>query len=263
LLARSIRPLRTLALCLALACLPAMQPAHAQTYTPLTLDQTVALIGGGLTSKRVVTLITERGVDYRLTPTAIERLHNAGADADEIAAIGTNYRAPAPQPAPKPDASSASLADTLQFIQTHLNQQGAVSYSVQFHDRDGALGDGTNVNVYEASRVVGNASSCRIDFHWKATKDGEVIQDFDAWVPLGSVVNVIVATGQQQLRPIDTAAGHPNIDYTFSPMIYVVNIILTGNISESFVFYDQAEADRVSAAIIHAAKLCGGAKGVF
>jgi len=257
--------LRTLALCLALAS--AMQPTQAQTYTPLNLDQTVELIGGGLTSKRIVTLIAERGVDYRLTPTAIERLKLAHADVDEIAAIGTNYRAPAPQPAPatKPNASSASLADTLQFIQTEMNQQGPVRWSNGFHDRDGKLGDGTIVRVATVSAAVASPSTCRIDYHWKIVQNGEVRQDFDTGFYLSNVVNVSVPTAEQDMRRTDTANGHPDLDYTFSPNVYWVSVATTSNdIDHShFPFYDQAEADRVSAAIIHAAKLCGGAKGVF
>jgi len=244
-----IRPLRTLALCLAFAS--AMQPSHAQTYTPLTLDQTVELIGGGLTSKRVVTLVTERGVDYTLTPNALERLKTAGADADEIVAVGTNYRAPA-LPA---DVSSASLPETMQFIQTHIAQYATVAYSFHSHDPDGRHTDINNTKAFQISRVVANPSNCSIGFHQRSMQNGKVFQDLNQSVYLSAAQFATIETGEQKEQRLDAAVGHPNLEYTFSPRIYWVETEPSGLIA--FPFSDPAEADRVSAAIVHAARLCG------
>jgi hypothetical protein len=256
--------LRTLALCLAFAS--AMQPTHAQTYTPLNLDQTVELITGGLTSKRVVTLVGERGVDYTLTPIALERLKTA--DADEIVAVGTNYRAPAPKPAPQPaptpvpqpspalpaDIASASLPETMQFIQTHIAQYATVTYSFHSHNPDGRHTDINNTKAFQISRVVANPSNCSISFHQRSMQNGKVFQDLDQSVYLSAAQFATIETGEQKEQRLDAAVGHPNLEYTFGPTIYWVETEPSGLIG--FPFSDPAEADRVSAAIVHAARLC-------
>jgi len=82
---------------------------------PLSKDDILKLLHGGVTSKRITSLVQDRGVDFELTDSAEQELRRAGADRNLLLAIAKTFSAtgkPAPPtglpPVPN-DAASTVL----------------------------------------------------------------------------------------------------------------------------------------------------------
>ncbi len=106
-------------------------PAHAADQ-PLTKDDLTLLLLGGATSQKVIALIEQRGVDFKMTPDLAKRFHDLGADDSVIEALqkvgqkaesapaspsptppsAAESRQPAPASAPAPSAPPARRAAT-------------------------------------------------------------------------------------------------------------------------------------------------------
>jgi thiol-disulfide isomerase/thioredoxin len=95
---------------LALACLAASGARAADK--PLSQDDVLLLLLGGAPTERMVTLVKQRGIDFKMNPDLAKKFHDAGADDIVIEALQkAAAKAPtAPSSAPAPSAVSAPAA---------------------------------------------------------------------------------------------------------------------------------------------------------
>jgi hypothetical protein len=99
---------------LILACLTAVVTRAADK--PLDQDDVTLLLLGGATTQKMLTLIEQRGIDFRMTPDLAKKFHDAGADDMVIEALqkaGANVRPAAPSsPAPTETRAATSAPAT-------------------------------------------------------------------------------------------------------------------------------------------------------
>jgi hypothetical protein len=160
-------------------------------------------------------------------------------------------------PPPRPAGSGPSLAVTMQFIQAKLSEQGKVNFAVYSHNNANGT-DWTNLMSEENTNVAADPSTCRISYHWKATRDGAVTFDQDYWFSLRDVQKLEVRTGEQNQKKVDTDAGNPSLDTRVDPPFFALVARRPGNIENHFLFTDEDTANRVAKAMVHAVELCGG-----
>jgi hypothetical protein len=175
-----------------------------------------------------------------------------------IASMALGQQTAAPQPA----VSGPSLAVTMQFLQSTLNEQGKLSWTTHYHDS----ADGTNWTyalTFEASKVVADASACTIGFHNNITRDGVVLFDTDASFNLHDVQDLTLTTGDQRQNKNDAAAGHPTWTAKIDPPIFDLVVKGQGTAEFYFFFFNEDAANRVTKAMGHAVELCGGSRGSF
>jgi hypothetical protein len=149
-------------------------------------------------------------------------------------------------PPPKPADSGPSLEATMKFIQDKLNDLGPISYTLDNTD------DGTVINLYRStvSSVVASAANCNISYKWKDEVPGILANEYDVDIPLKEVESI----------KIDTIAAPDAYKATaIRPQTYVLLVHGAHNDQwDSLLFQDDALADRVAKALIHAIELCGG-----
>jgi|GEM_PF-993648 len=231
--------------------------AHAQAdkYKPLTVDQTVGLLQGGLTSTRIVALVYDRGVDYTLTGAIQSRLTDAGADSAVLTAIRGNYRSTHRETT---NDTGLSLADTLKFVQTQMNQYNTVDEVDHVHDSS-TNQDWTNHFILQMTETAVDPETCHLGYHWKETLNGKVDKDDDTvGFYFKDVVDIVVWTGSQDTNKADADAGHPTWTVNTSPTYYAVIVRRSDGKNNELYFYDQSIANRVAANLAHATLLCGG-----
>jgi hypothetical protein len=93
-------------------------------------------------------------------------------------------------PPPKPAPDGPSLAATMQFIQTKVQERGRLNFAVYTHDN----ADGKDyVDQYsgEASNIVADPAACRISYHGNVKKNGAVLTDTDVAFSLHDVQDLV------------------------------------------------------------------------
>ncbi len=171
----------------------------------------------------------------------------------------------AQQPAtsqPRPAANAPTLAATLQFLQTTLNQQGKMNWTTHYHDS----ADNTNWTyqfTFEAGKVVADASACTIAYHYIIVRDGKQISDSDASFNLRDVQDVTLITGDERQNKNDVTAGHPTWNARVDPPVFDLIVRTQDKAEFYFFFFDGDTANRVSKALGHSVELCGGSRGSF
>jgi hypothetical protein len=159
-------------------------------------------------------------------------------------------------PTPGPKDEGPSLADTMKFIEDKLNSIGSVNYIGYAHDN--LIGnEWANKFGAQATNVRADVAACQIDFHWRVTRDDQVVQELDAWFSLRAVDEVTVKTREQNLKELNAKAGHPEWTTRVDPPAFVVAVALR-NGESSFILYDESSANRIAKAIVRAVELCGG-----
>jgi hypothetical protein len=145
----------------------------------------------------------------------------------------------------------------MQFIQEQLGLIGPVNHIVYFHDNT-VGNDGTNKFKIEVTNVRASVEGCRIDYHFRSTRDGQVTRDMDtAGIPLKDVTEVVVTTMEQTLKESNSKAGHPELAFRVDPPVFVLEV--RQKIGPSFWYlYDESLASRIAKALVHAVELCGG-----
>ena len=94
---------------LALVCLAAGGARAAEK--PLSQDDVLLLLLGGAPTERMVTLVEQRGINFKMNPDLAQKFHDAGADDIVIEALqkagakGSAPHSPAPAPSAAPAAS--------------------------------------------------------------------------------------------------------------------------------------------------------------
>lgn len=160
-------------------------------------------------------------------------------------------------------AEGPSLADTLAFIKSAIEQQPTVNYTLPNRDTN-TNNEASNSFSDLFSNVTSHADQCILSFHVHMARDGAVILDKDAGIPFNTVSNVIVRTVVDETNLVNAEAGSPNIvEEPGNPPIWAVRAMRTGGAYNGFVFYSEDIADRVAKAMEHAAALCGGMKQPF
>ena len=165
-------------------------------------------------------------------------------------------------PQPKPAADGPTLADTMQFLQAKLNEQGKMNWTTHYHDS----ADNTNWTyqfTFEAGKVVADASACTIAYHYIIVRDGVQLSDSDASFNLHDVQDVTLTTGDQRQNKNDTAAGHTTWNAKVDPPVFDLIVRAKENAEFYFFFFNEDTANRVTKAIGHAVELCGGSRGSF
>ena len=175
-----------------------------------------------------------------------------------IAASGQQSAAPASKPA----ESGPSLTVTMQLLQARLNEQGTMNWTTNYHDS----ADNSNWNykfTFEASKVVADAATCTIAYHYTIVRDGKQISDSDASFNLHDVQDLTLITGDERQNNNDLAAGHPTWNAKVDPPVF--DLIVRGKETTEFYFFffDGDVANRVTKAMGHAVELCGGSRGTF
>lgn len=158
--------------------------------------------------------------------------------------------------------SGPSLAETMQTVQSKLNEQGKMSWTTHYHDS----ADNTNwiyQFVFEANKVVVDASTCTIAYHYTIVRDGTQISDSDASFSLHDVQDLTLITGDERQNKNDTAAGHPTWSAKVDPPVFDLIVKAKENAEFYFFFFDGDVANRVTKALGHAVELCGGSRGSF
>jgi len=160
-------------------------------------------------------------------------------------------------PPPKPAPDGPSLAATMQFIQTKVQERGRLNFAVYTHDN----ADGKDyVDQYssEASNIVADPAACRISYHGNVKKNGAVLTDTDVAFSLHDVQDLVVMPAEQDMKRSYAAAGHPTWEPRFDPPMFLVVERRAGNQANGFYFADEEMANRVAKALVHAVELCGG-----
>jgi thiol-disulfide isomerase/thioredoxin len=119
---RVVKNILTGVAAMALACMAAT--GARATEKPLSQDDVLLLLLGGAPTEKMVTLIDQRGVDFKMNPDLAKKFHDAGADDIVIEALqkaawkvtatpaaGTPPATPAATPSAAPAASSDAGLD--------------------------------------------------------------------------------------------------------------------------------------------------------
>jgi tetratricopeptide (TPR) repeat protein len=193
-------------------------------------------------------------------PAEVDEEERAKVQHELEAAKLTLARAPAKAapPPPKPAGEGPSLENTMQFIQDKLNGVGAVNFVSYVHDSIAGT-DWTQQSRRAATRVLADASGCRIDYHAKAENNGTVGWDFDEWFYLKNVEDVVILPLDQEQKELNAAVGHPSWSSQVDPAVFVLKVRRKDlSKSNSFYFFDEQMANRVAKAMVHGVELCGG-----
>jgi len=159
-------------------------------------------------------------------------------------------------PPSRPADNGPSLADTMKFIEEKLGSIGRVNYVSYVHDNINGS-DRTYKLGVEQSNVRASVKGCRIDYHVRRSRDGEVYSEKDAGFLLKDVQEVVVTTMEQRLKEVNSKNGRPEDSYQVDPPVFV--IIAKGKNGEDFFdLYDESLGNRITSALAHAVELCGG-----
>jgi hypothetical protein len=164
---------------------------------------------------------------------------------------------PVPPP-PKPPDDGPSLEATMTFIQSKLSSK--TNFVEYIHD-DAQNTDRIVQLSVETSKVIADPSSCRIAYHTSTTRDGKItVFDGDGSLNLREVEDLVVRTGEQEKKIIDSDGGHLTDTTRFDPPIFfvVARRSQDENTQDAFLFREEDMANRVAKALVHAVELCGG-----
>lgn len=161
-------------------------------------------------------------------------------------------------PPPKPPDTGASLEVTLKFIQDKVADEGKLSYVASVADASQPGTEWSNQFSVEITNLSGDASACRLSFHWRAEVNGKVSDDSDYHVDFKEVRDVILLPQDQNQKRVDTRAGHPAWDSQIKPNLFTLVARRPKGVENAFLFSEEEMAGRVAKAMVHAVELCGG-----
>jgi hypothetical protein len=163
-------------------------------------------------------------------------------------------------PPPKPSDDGPSLEVTMKFIQDKLSSVGPTDYMIYRHDEI-AQSDSQNKFHFELSNVVADPTACTLSNTTSVKKDDGKPNPVSHSIALKGVADIVVLPLEQQYKKSSATEGHPELSYRADPPIFAVVVHLSDpadHIWNYFNFYDEALADRVAKALLHAVELCGG-----
>src|SRR5581483_11082733 len=98
----------------------------------------------------------------------------------------------------------------------------------------------------ELSNAQTNAETCRVDYHWIAYKNDQVLQNRDAWIPLKLVKDVQVMTMDQDFNEAAAAAGHREQTATVDPKSFTVRMKRSDGAANDLYFTDESQARKLA-----------------
>jgi hypothetical protein len=160
-------------------------------------------------------------------------------------------------PPPKPAADGPTLAATMQFIQTKLQERGRLNFAVYTHDNAEGK-DYIDQYSSEATNIVADPAACSISYHRNIKKNGAVVADDNVLFSLRDVQDLVVMPEEQDFKRAYAADGHPTWDARIDPPLFMVMAHRAGNQANGFFFPSEDTANRIAKAMVHAVELCGG-----
>jgi hypothetical protein len=160
-------------------------------------------------------------------------------------------------PPPKPTDNGPSIEETMRFIQDKLGALGRVNFAVYFHSNDDGRDAITKIN-FEVSNVRAYPGTCKIDFHFVYLENGSVRADHDSSLPLKTIQEISVESKDQVIKRQFAAQGHTGIDVRSDPPAFDIVVKLPKGDETEFLSFDEAMANRIAKALVHAVELCGG-----
>jgi len=240
------------------------KPPVAAVTVKSRVDEVIAAVKASVPDEEIIASLREANKPIELSLSDKTKLKSAGVSAEVMRAMQNPAAAapppppaaPAPNqpPAPPPPAADngPSLESTMKFIEDKLGSIGPVNYIGYFHDNT-AGSDWTNKFSAEATNVRADAAACRVGFHVKLTKDGAVVFDSDAGFRLKTVQEVAVETMEQFAKK-----ERPEFAYRVDPPAFMLEVRRDDHGGNDFFLYDEALANRIAKALVHAVELCGG-----
>jgi hypothetical protein len=221
--------------------------------------EVLMLLRAGMPESVVLDKIHATTDQFDTSASALVTLKQAGASEAELKAIMAQGAAHAEQPPAAPTDTGPSLAETMQFIQDKLNEQGKVVFVALSHDtNDGSTWPTTFTS--EISNVVANQNQCRISYHRKLTSvASDSNKNEDDVFSLLDVQEIVVKPFEQVQTEWLAQNGQPETVVT-STTAHMTALVVTSTRGEenSILFAGSALADRVAKAMLHAVELCGG-----
>jgi hypothetical protein len=163
---------------------------------------------------------------------------------------------PPPQPAPDKPAGPP-LEVTMKFIQDKLNEIGTVNFAGYVHDASNNT-DGVQKFSSTISNAAANSGACTLSYHRLVFNNGSREHDENIFINLRDVQNISVLPDEQDWQMYLVRTGETTKTVKDVPDIYALVIKLANGKDPTIRFYEQAMADRVAKALVHAVELCGG-----
>ena len=221
--------------------------------------EVLKLLRAGVSERAILHIISATPGKFDTSAGALAMLKQAGASEAELNAIQAQGTAPTNSPAAgAPTTIGPSLAETMQFIQDKLNDNGKVTW-VQFtqNANDGSTDTATYTD--ETSNIVTDPNLCRISYHSKQTSNGQLYYNVNFVLSLRDVRDIVVKPFEQVRTEWNAKVGNPNFICTStSPPLTALVVRRPRGEEYFFPFTDANLADRVAKAMIHAVELCGG-----
>jgi hypothetical protein len=208
-----------------------------------------------------------------------------------FAAWGQQSAAPTPAPEPKPADSGPTLAQTMQFIQEKLSEQGKVGWAEttsngmilrKFVNVADVMADPAACTLY-ATETVDQTFDIP---NGKTLKPGYSADDLHTHIveteqiPFKQVEKITVEKIQDFTNKSYAEAAHPEITVTVTPPVFYLVLSATSAVfsahtstttgnqtpvekdvtfkKNSLTFRDEETANKVAKAMTHAMELCGG-----
>jgi hypothetical protein len=156
-------------------------------------------------------------------------------------------------------SGESNLKDTMKEIQDGLNNAGTVSYVLKYHN--GTTGEDRSMSYkVETSKVSADPNTCFLIYEQR-TYLGAAHRDTGSVVQLRGVKRIFVRTMEQEVNSSGIFTDHPEVSVKSSPPVFVVEPVQPDtNEKIAFFFLNDAQANKMAKALIHAAELCGGGK---
>jgi hypothetical protein len=155
--------------------------------------------------------------------------------------------------------SESNLKNTMKEIQDGLNNVGPVSYVLKYHDDTTGEDKPISYKV-EISKVSADPNTCFLIYEQRTYLDARHL-DTGSVVQLRNVKRIVVSTMEQEVENSGILADHPGFNVHSTPEVFVVEPIQPDSNQRSvFFFLNDAQANKMAHALIHAAELCGGGK---
>lgn len=145
----------------------------------------------------------------------------------------------------------------MKFIQDKLNDQGPFSYTTTTRNEANGATSTTSWNSLE-SDFFADSEGCRISYQTKATQDDVSRPNENTSISLKKIEGVSIMTKDQALRQTSAQTEPPGASFQVTPPSFVLRVKREQGQVSDLDFHEEAIANRVAKAMLHAVSLCGG-----
>lgn len=149
-----------------------------------------------------------------------------------------------------PAEAGPSLAETMKFLQSELNEQKPVPYTQII---SGYAVPFENPNSLGERNVVADPATCSINYQWWVIGAKVVVNT----IHLANVRGMELRDGQTDEELMQQVAAESKSSFRFGPFFEIV-IQSRGQVTNRLAFLNEDERSHVLRALDHAIKLCGG-----